>query len=111
MNFTEHLLTCASEECGEIVQAVGKLSRFGAGNRHPDGGLTNGEQLLSEVQDLIAVVELLQREGVIPHSNLTERREKEKKKIKVLQFAELSVALGTLDGIPPYYNYPNKENK
>lgn len=40
------------EECGEVIQAVGKIGRFGPGGRHPDGGPTNAETLAAEIGDL-----------------------------------------------------------
>lgn len=40
------------EECGEVLQAVGKAARFGMAERHPDGGPTNVESLVEELRDL-----------------------------------------------------------
>lgn len=41
------------EECGEVLQVLGKAVRFGIQNRHPKGGPTNREALLLELDDLI----------------------------------------------------------
>lgn len=64
MNKTEYLLMCASEECGEIIQAIGKIGRFGEDDCHPEGGLLNNEHLVKEVNDLLGVLELLEENGV-----------------------------------------------
>lgn len=40
------------EEMGEVLQAFGKAGRFGMESRHPDGGPTNREIILSELLDL-----------------------------------------------------------
>ena len=42
------------EECGEVLQAIGKLQRFGPDNHHPrdEGKRTNRDRLLDELQDL-----------------------------------------------------------
>ena len=37
MNKQEYLLTCLSEECAEIQQAVSKALRFGLDNYNPNG--------------------------------------------------------------------------
>ncbi len=40
------------EECGEVMQAVGKAGRFGMRKRFPAGDRSNVEKLLSELDDL-----------------------------------------------------------
>lgn len=45
-------LAILSEECGEVVQAVGKILRHGYESKHPDGGPTNRETLERECGDL-----------------------------------------------------------
>ena len=43
-----------AEECGEVVQAVGKILRHGYESAHPDGrGPTNRENLESEIADVL----------------------------------------------------------
>ena len=53
------LLACLAEECGEVVQAVGKILRHGYESRHPDGGPTNRESLERECGDILATLDLL----------------------------------------------------
>lgn len=45
-------LAVLAEECGEVVQAVGKILRHGYESRHPNGGPTNRETLERECGDL-----------------------------------------------------------
>jgi NTP pyrophosphatase (non-canonical NTP hydrolase) len=64
-NFNQ--LTCAeterlailSEECGEVVQIIGKIMRHGFESSHPDGGPTNRELLEKEIGDIEAAVQCL----------------------------------------------------
>ncbi len=52
-------LACLAEECGEVIQAIGKVLRHGYESRHPMGGETNRQALEREVGDVYATVELL----------------------------------------------------
>ena len=45
-------LAMLAEECGEVIQAVGKILRHGFESRHPNGGETNKDALLRELGDL-----------------------------------------------------------
>ena len=58
MNRKEYLLACLSEECGEVVQVIGKAQRFGVLDIFPRGGETNWLKLRNEVHDIIAVYEM-----------------------------------------------------
>lgn len=50
------------EECGEVVQAIGKAGRFGLRSRDPRTGLSNAEQLSDEITDLLRAIEQLEPE-------------------------------------------------
>jgi hypothetical protein len=65
MNKTDYLLTCLAEEAGEITQAVGKSLRFGLEDGYPETSRTNRTDLQAELNDLFALVELLQNENVL----------------------------------------------
>lgn len=56
-------LALLSEECGEVVQVIGKIQRHGIESRHPDGGPTNRQLLEKELGDTYAVLLLLTRAG------------------------------------------------
>lgn len=49
-------LALLAEECGEVVQAVGKILRHGYESTHPDGGPTNRETLERECGDVYHVI-------------------------------------------------------
>lgn len=52
-----------AEECGEVVQAIGKILRHGYESKHPDGGSTNRQSLELELGDIDAAVKMLIRAG------------------------------------------------
>ena len=54
-----HLTICLSEEASEVIQAASKILRFG-------NTAENQRQLIAELNDLAAVVDLLQDNGVLP---------------------------------------------
>ena len=45
-------LALLAEECGELVQAIGKVLRHGYENHHPDGGPTNRQAVERECGDV-----------------------------------------------------------
>lgn len=64
-------LALLAEECGEVVQAIGKILRHGYGSRDPtsrkaDGGPTNRQALETEIGDLLAACELLAEADLSP---------------------------------------------
>ncbi len=54
-------LAMLAEECGEVVQVIGKILRHGYDSRHPNGGPTNKELLAAELRDVDAVVRAMGR--------------------------------------------------
>jgi hypothetical protein len=102
MNTTEHLLICLAEECAEVQQAVSKALRFGLDDGYPDSGATNAQDITRELTDLMAVVELLEEEGVLEWPHSPEARETKKAKIrKFMEYARDRGALYTRDGAGP----------
>ena len=59
MKKTEHLLACLAEEAGEVVQACGKALRFGLEAGHPASIATNEDDIVNEINDMMAVANLL----------------------------------------------------
>lgn len=58
-------LAMLAEECGEIVQVVGKILRHGYQSHHPDDPETTNLSLLrKELGDLFAVLDLMEDEGL-----------------------------------------------
>ena len=54
------LLDKLQEEAAEVIQAVNKIRRFGDNNKHPDRQTTNKEDLINELEDLLAILASLE---------------------------------------------------
>ena len=59
-------LAMLAEECGEVIQVVGKILRHGYDSYHPDQAgkapqfrYTNRDMLTHELSDLFAVIEMM----------------------------------------------------
>lgn len=50
------------EECGEVLQAIGKAGRFGMENRYPAEGDSNAAKLLAELDDLQHAMEAVRED-------------------------------------------------
>lgn len=61
----ELLLAQLSEECHETGQRAIKALRFGVEEIQEGQALTNAQRIVYEFNDLVAVMQLLQQEGVI----------------------------------------------
>lgn len=53
------------EECGEVVQIIGKIMRHGFESHHPAGGPPNRELLEDELGDVLAAITILGNAGDI----------------------------------------------
>jgi NTP pyrophosphatase (non-canonical NTP hydrolase) len=66
-------LAMLAEECGEVIQAVGKILRHGYASVHPSGrdqGRDNRANLLRELGDVSAIVSLMCGESDISHEQM-----------------------------------------
>ncbi len=63
MTRTEHLLLILAEECGEVAHRASKAMRFGLDETQA-GHDTNADRLRSEMIDLLAVYDMLCKEGI-----------------------------------------------
>ena len=53
-------LACLAEECGEVIQVIGKIIRHGYEHSHPKyGDRTNRENLAMEIGDLLIAIQML----------------------------------------------------
>ncbi|HWT12279.1 MAG TPA: hypothetical protein VN231_05970 [Allosphingosinicella sp.] len=95
MNRVEHLLECLSEECSEVGQRVSKALRFGLGEVQAGQPLTNAERVVVELKDLLAVVEILVDESIIPHPMVTPV-EVDAKRDKIERFMAIAREQGVL---------------
>lgn len=96
MKTWEHFLTITAEEAGEIIKEAAKCLRFGVNDTNPNEpqGGNNGEKLGWEIDDLIAMAELLRKEMIIPPSSPARI---EQKKIRVMRWLEYSRGKGRVD--------------
>lgn len=95
MNREQHLLIKLAEECTEVSHRVSKALRFGLSEVQPGQGQDNCERLWAEVHDLIAIVELLGDEGILPKQLNIPRVDRHK--AQVAEFLEYSEKCGTLE--------------
>jgi hypothetical protein len=95
MNRIEHLLWILSEECDEVGQRTSKAARFGLDEVEPEQELTNEARIMYELNDVVAVVEMLQAEGALKTS--LDREKVEAKKLKVEKYLLHSKKCGTLE--------------
>lgn len=63
MNETQYLLVKLGEEAAEIAQATGKALIFGLDDEYK--GETNRESIVKEINDLLAIVVMLENRSVI----------------------------------------------
>ena len=63
-------LDILQEEWAEVIQAVSKISRFGLDNLKPGKPKTNREHLEEELGDLIAMIDILTRNGIVDSANI-----------------------------------------
>lgn len=94
MTKQQHLLVCLAEECAEVQHAVAKALRFGLKDGYPGTERTNAGDISRELNDIMAIAELLKECGAIPHNQTVTEIQKKKKKIAIfLKYAE---ELGTV---------------
>ena len=107
MTLIQHLLLQLGEEGSEIQQATSKSIRFGLCDIYThiseDGKETvkkemgdNRHRLVGELNDLLALAEMLVNLGVLPE-NWESDDLKDQKKAKVLRYLRYSRKVGTLD--------------
>ena len=66
----KEVMDILQEECAEVIQAVSKISRFGIDNFKPGKAKTNRELLEEELGDMIAMICILEKMGVIDQNAL-----------------------------------------
>jgi NTP pyrophosphatase (non-canonical NTP hydrolase) len=57
---TNYLLDKLQEEAAEVIQAVSKIRRFGENQSHPDRKTSNKQDLVIELEDLLAILAALE---------------------------------------------------
>ena len=96
MNQLQHLLTKLAEEGAEVAQIALKTSQFGPLEVMPGQPLSNFERCHLELDDLWAMVEMLNEQYGFSYTPNRERIAA--KKIKVRKYLGYSIHLGLVDG-------------
>lgn len=78
----EERLAVLMEECGEVIQIVGKIIRHGYDSRHPDGGPTNRELLDKEVLDVGTISNRMCEDGDIDGYGYQDMQDNWQKKLR-----------------------------
>jgi NTP pyrophosphatase (non-canonical NTP hydrolase) len=61
-HYIDHLYGVLQEECAELIVAISKRKRFGALSNSPDSPTTNQQHINGELNDLLAVRDMLAEE-------------------------------------------------
>ena len=69
-NKVEEILDILQEECAEVIQNVSKCRRFGLDNVYLNGTGTQRENLVKEIGDVVAMIELLKEHGVVTDAEI-----------------------------------------
>ncbi len=93
MTINQHLITILAEECAEVTHRVSKALRFGFNEVQPEQKLNNAERIALELCDLVAIIDMLHENGIIPFKGFAAINDK---KNKVIHFLEYSKKLGLL---------------
>ena len=78
----KEILLITQEECAEVVVAISKIFRFGFDSRWPEGGVDNRSRLTEELGDLMAMVKLMDENGIINLEELSKAVERKITKLK-----------------------------
>jgi hypothetical protein len=94
----EHLLACLSEECVEISKEAHKALRFGIDDTNPTipNAPSQRQQIVAELNDLLGVVELLVKAGILPE-NWSDQAKQLAKQEKVARFIAYARQRGAID--------------
>lgn len=109
----QHLLVCLAEEGGEVGKECDKALRFGLHDHvtlDPTGprgteGPTNAQKLVAELNDFMAVVTMLEIEGVIP-PGWQNFAAQDAKMTKVRAYMQYAKKVGTLEDEPISHHRP-----
>ena len=88
MNTIEHLLVCLAEECAEVQKEVTKALRFGLEDKWKSD-LNTSEKIAYECCDILAVIEMLKQESVIPQLDSDSLiKDKKERVLKYMNYAK-----------------------
>lgn len=94
MNLQQLLFLKLAEECNEVGQECSKIMQFGMDEVYTPIGISNRDRLRGELQDLFAIVQILNEEfdlGFVPSPEAVQV-----KRAKFMHYAQYSQEIGTL---------------
>lgn len=100
MTESEYLISKLGEECSEVAQMTSKINCFGLDDVYDNvdknpKSYNNRERLVGEINDLFAVIELLQDAGHLPFT-IRDSQQVRDKKVKLGRYMDQSRKLGCL---------------
>ena len=93
MNYSQYLLIKLAEEASEIAQVALKTAQFGLDEIYPNLTETNAERIYSELNDLAAIVIMLNNDEA-PFNFSLDFTKMAAKQEKVSKYLQYSVDLG-----------------
>ena len=82
INKHTEVMDILQEECAEVIQAVSKCRRFGIDEIHLKLGKSNRENLTEEVGDLLCMIDLLIKSGIVDDQAVYFARVAKEEKLK-----------------------------
>ena len=79
---SNEVMDILQEEAAEVIQAVSKIRRFGIDNEKPGKNQNNREHLEEELGDLLAMIDILQINGIVSWANLHTAKRAKIEKLK-----------------------------
>lgn len=76
----EETLRILQEECAEVIQAISKIFRFELDGVYNDR--TNRQRLTEEIGDLLAMIDLLEQQGIVDHNMLIQYKQRKFNKLE-----------------------------
>ena len=92
MKTEQYYLTKLAEECSEVAQIALKTQQFGMEESMPGQPFTNRERCHQEINDLLAIIQVLNENHAFGFE--ADQEAIAKKKTKVLKYLEYSTQLG-----------------
>lgn len=78
----EEVLRIMQEECGEVVQMVSKVCRFGIDEQHLKADKPNRDRLTEEIGDLLCMIELAKEFDIVRYSDITAAAKRKRTKLE-----------------------------
>lgn len=82
MNKINEILDILQEECAEVIQSVSKCRRFGLDNLYLNGTGTQRENLVKEIGDVVAMIDLLKEHGVVTEAEIDTAKQNKFNKLR-----------------------------